>query len=152
MRVFLIIVMVLGFLATAGLGLMIAQKNLLSDEAKMADALVAAASESAAGAAMSAEIEALKGFKMSGYAGVAHSLLALLVVIFAFAKKDKLVLVLLLLTIVGAGAFIALSPAFEGGLGGGADARTQAMIIGIAGLVTALCGFGAAKMGAKAAA
>ena len=76
-------------------------------------------------------------------------LLGLGLAVTTFMKKAKPQSIVVIATIGLAIVFIALSPSFETGPLGKADARTQAMMYGIPGILAALFAFGAEKIRQK---
>lgn len=145
MRILLLIVMVIGWLAAAGLGLMIGNENLLSENAETLNKL-------AEGTTDESVLMMVDGVRMSGIGGFVLALLTTIGVVLTFMKKDKPLMIVAVLGVIAAIAFIALSPSFDTGPTGAADPRQQAMIYGIAGAIALLAGFGAEKVRQKKAA
>lgn len=154
MRILLLIVMVLAVVVSAGLGLMIGQKNLHSEDAKTAAAAMEAA-EKLVGDKGGPEIEKLRtgleGFKKSGWGGYVVGVLAVLLLIVTFAKKWSAIAAISGLGILASIAFMILSPSFETGSTGGMAPRGQAMVYGVAFIVAALSAMGAEKIRMKKA-
>jgi hypothetical protein len=154
MRIVLLIVMVLAVLVSAGLGIMVGQSNLHSEEAKAATALMETA-EKLAGDTESAELDKavamLDGAKTSGWGGYIIGVLALLLLVVTFAKKWSAIAAIGGLGIIASIAFVALSPTFEMGSNGGLAPRGQAMVYGIAFIIAALSAMGAEKIRMKKA-
>lgn len=138
MRILLIIVMILSMLVATGMGLAIGNENLLSENAEAAKALIEALGDSEQG-------KQLAGYRTSGMGGFLVGLSALVMVIVTFMKKTKVVQIVAGVTALLAIVFIAMSPGFETGEMGPASPQKQAMVYGIAALVTAICGFLAEK-------
>ncbi len=133
MRIVLIIVMVLAMLVSTGMGVAIGNHNLFSEEAKDLYKMAEAAGEAGA--------EIAAGPRNSGIGGLVVGLLALVMVVVTFMKKTKPIQIVAGLIVVLAIIFIAISPSGEGT----ATPRNQALIYGLAGIVTAICGFLAEK-------
>lgn len=145
MRIVLIILMVLGLLDAVGLGLLVGNENVLSDDAAKMMKLAEQLPEDAAPRKMA------EGARMSGIGGFLVGISALITGVTVFMKKTKVIQIMAGVTTLLALIFIALSPSFEMGPNAGMDPRGQAMVYGIGAIVVALCGFGAEKMRLKKA-
>lgn len=150
MRIFMLILMVLGTLGGMGLGGLTAS-NLSDADAK--EKLVKQIDQikkmSGADSPMVKKAEAalvnVDGVITAAYGGLLIAVLSLLVFILTFAKKSKPLLVVGALTIVGAIAFILISPSFDTGKYGPANAQQMAMLYGIPALIGAFAGIMADK-------
>ncbi|MFT5431136.1 MAG: hypothetical protein ACI9OJ_001815 [Myxococcota bacterium] len=145
MRIVLLIVMVLAVVVSAGLGIMVGQKNLHSEEGKA----LAALAEATKDAKDSKTHTIAAGFQKSGWGGYVVGGLAVLLLVVAFAKKWSAIAAIGGLGILASIAFIILSPSFETGATGGMAPRGQAMVYGIAFVVAALSAMGAEKIRMK---
>lgn len=146
MRVLFIILMVLGMLVSTGMGLMIANENVGGgDGAKKADQAIEMLEAMPDSDKKQELIATLQGYKKSGYGGAVVGILALVMVIVTFMKKEKAVLAVAGATIAAAVLFIILSPSAETGANGPAAPRMQAMVYGISGILAAVFGFLAEK-------
>ena len=138
MRILLIIVAVIGWLAAAGLGLMVGNENLFSENAEQAAKIIEQLGDSP-------EAAQLAGFRTSGMGALLVALLSTIGLVLTFIKKAGPQLIVAGLGSAVAILFIILSPSVDVGAHGGMGPRTQMMIIGIAGIVSLLAGVGAEK-------
>ena len=152
MRALLLILMVLGVVASAGLGIMVGQKNLHSEDAKELDGLVETA-ESLSGGESNSKLDELKamasGVKTSGWGGYIVGGLAVLLLIVGFMKKWSPIMAISVLGILASVAFIILSPSFDMGPNGPLPPRGQAIVYGGAFILAALSAMGAEKLRLK---
>ncbi len=152
MRILLLIVMVLSVLVAAGMGGAIGNENVVKAENReaMESTLATLDQVKTADPETNSKIEELKtalaGYKTSGIGGFVVGGLALLLAIFAFAKKYSPTMALGLLAIIAAGVFIGLSPSLEMGENGPASPRVQAMVYGFAAMLAAITAMGAEKL------
>ena len=146
MRIVLMILMLVGLIATVGLGVVTAHNNLFSEGAERAEeaaeSVASAAREATEAGQLRGVLEGLSGLTQAGYAGILLPALALLVVVFVFFKRGSVLLLLLAISIAAAAFFVWLSPSVDPEKLG-ADPGRQSQILAIGVVVTALCGFGA---------
>jgi len=144
MRILLIIVMILAMLVATGMGLMIGNENLLSENADKLTKLVEMAGDSELATTA-------KGYQTAGQGGFIVALLALVMVIVTFTKKTKAIQIVAGITVLMGLVFIGMSPGAEASENGPASPRMQAMVFCIAAMIVAACGFGAEQIRLKKA-
>lgn len=138
MRILSIILMILAFLVAAGMGFAIGNKNLMSEDAAAAAAMIEQLGDSELGAQLS-------GYRTSGIGGFVVGLMSLVMVIVTFMKKTKIINIVAGATAAIAVLFILMCPGFETGEYAAASPQKQAMVYGVAAILVALFGFLAEK-------